>query len=237
MAAYRYLVKSHEVIELVHGSVHPSLGAACLAIASVLNAIGNFVDAREWLINAISFFERLNPVPVRAIAFSQVQLSNVLGKLQFREEAEYTLLRALDFYQARVEDAIKLKHPNEKDFILLKDIKLDINPFGEVLKEDINQCFQLMEKLLEICDGNQKVYQALEQAENLAVLSQRIYGWDSEETAKYRRDVSTMCYDNILIFHQGTFTCREIITFPSHAQLGGGKSTQTRRLLLGFKKF
>jgi hypothetical protein len=38
-AAYRYLVRSHGIIEAAHGSSHPSVATGCLAVASVQNIL------------------------------------------------------------------------------------------------------------------------------------------------------------------------------------------------------
>ena len=38
-AAYRYLVRSHEILESAHGPTHPAVATACLAAASVLNIL------------------------------------------------------------------------------------------------------------------------------------------------------------------------------------------------------
>lgn len=45
-AAFRYLVRSLEIIEEVHGSHHPTVGTACLAIASVKNLCGSYDESR-----------------------------------------------------------------------------------------------------------------------------------------------------------------------------------------------
>ena len=38
-AAYRYLVRSHEILETAHGSFHPAVATGCLAVASVQNIL------------------------------------------------------------------------------------------------------------------------------------------------------------------------------------------------------
>ena len=38
-AAYRYLVRSHEILESAHGPSHPAVATGCLAAASVLNIL------------------------------------------------------------------------------------------------------------------------------------------------------------------------------------------------------
>jgi hypothetical protein len=39
--------------------------------------VGNYEDAREWLTKALRAMERLDPVPVRALAFTQVYNSYI----------------------------------------------------------------------------------------------------------------------------------------------------------------
>lgn len=81
-AAFRYLVRSLDIMEKVHRSAtHPAIATACLAVASVQNLCGEFEDAREWLMRSLRVMEKLDPVPIRAVAFVHVQLSHVLLKL------------------------------------------------------------------------------------------------------------------------------------------------------------
>lgn len=75
-AASRYLVRSFEIIERSHGQSHPSYGASCIAVASVKNIIGDYELTREWLTRALRSMEKLDPLPERAIAFVQTQVSN-----------------------------------------------------------------------------------------------------------------------------------------------------------------
>lgn len=81
-AAFRYLVRSLDIMEKVHNTgIHPTIATTCLAVASVQNLCNNLQDAREWLMKCLRILEKLNPLPERAIAFVHVQLSNVLLKL------------------------------------------------------------------------------------------------------------------------------------------------------------
>ena len=42
-------------------------------MASVQNTVGRYDDAREWLTKALRAMEKLTPLPVRSLAFTQVQ--------------------------------------------------------------------------------------------------------------------------------------------------------------------
>ena len=74
LAKYRYLVRSLEIIERSHGFDHSAFAAACIAIASVRNIIGDYEETRAWLSKALRSMDRLDPRPVRAIAFVQTQV-------------------------------------------------------------------------------------------------------------------------------------------------------------------
>lgn len=71
-AASRYLIRSHEILESAHGSAHPCVSTACLAVASVQNLAGKLENAREWLVLAMRCMLKCDPTPVRALAFAQV---------------------------------------------------------------------------------------------------------------------------------------------------------------------
>ena len=49
-AAYRYLVRAHEILETAHGAHHAAVATACLAVASVQNILGIYEESRDWLI-------------------------------------------------------------------------------------------------------------------------------------------------------------------------------------------
>lgn len=96
--AYRYLVKTFEILEATHGPHHPSVGASCLSIASVQNLAQDFSDTRVWLLNAMRYMEKLTPHPARAIAFTQVQLSNLLLKQGHTQQAQMVLDKAASYH-------------------------------------------------------------------------------------------------------------------------------------------
>lgn len=99
-AAYRYLVKSYEIAETTHGALHPIVGTACLAVASVQNLLKDFESTREWLLRAIRIFEKAQPTPHRAITFAQTQLSHALTKMGHDDEARRVLNKAAQFHLA-----------------------------------------------------------------------------------------------------------------------------------------
>lgn len=71
-------MRSLEIVERNHGPLHPTFGAACIAIASVRNIIGDFESTRDWLSKALRSMEKVEPTPVRAVAFIQTQVSSLL---------------------------------------------------------------------------------------------------------------------------------------------------------------
>ena len=110
-AAYRYLVRSFEILESTHGSMHPSVGTACLAVASVQNILEDYEDTRDWLMRALRYMEKFNPLPQRAISFTQIQLSQVLSKLGHEDEARMVLSKAAGFHMSRANQML-LDHNN-----------------------------------------------------------------------------------------------------------------------------
>ena len=100
-AAYRYLVRSFEILENTHGGGHPSVGTACLAVASVQNILEDYEDTRSWLMKALRYMEKFSPVPHRAISFTQLQLSQVLSKLGHDDQARLVLSNAAAFHMSQ----------------------------------------------------------------------------------------------------------------------------------------
>ena len=109
-AAYRYLVRSYEIISETHGPFHPSSGTACLAVASVLGVTGSHGESREWLVRALKCFEKVEPRPVRAIAFTQQQLSTVLSKEGHTDESMRVLDKAANFHLGKARE-VSLRTP------------------------------------------------------------------------------------------------------------------------------
>ena len=74
-AAYRYLVRAHEILETAHGAHHAAVATACLAVASVQNILGIYEESRDWLIKVSANDDDTYPhAPHRASLFRIYQL-------------------------------------------------------------------------------------------------------------------------------------------------------------------
>jgi len=183
VAAYRYLVMSHQVVERVHGQFHPCVGAACLAVASVQNVSGQLEEARDWLVKALRVMDRLNPPPVRAIAFVQVQLSQILAKQGIVEEAMEVLRDAVAFHLRVSEEALAAQIAHERVKIILP------LPLGHPALEDVKTCLTLMEKLAEMLTELDMGVEAVQCSDKMGELADNAFGWDSREVALCRKEV------------------------------------------------
>ena len=191
-AAFRYLVRSFEILESTHGDRHPALGAASLAVASVQNAVGKFNDAREWLGTTIRVMERLDPIPVRALAFCRVQLGNVLLKQEYIEECVCVLTMAIQFYRESALKGIDVhrKRPipaNSEGTALAESLI-----YSEMLMDDIDQYFTLMEKLVNICKNHGGINESLGHTMSMLEFADLAFGWDSEQVALYQKSVGEL---------------------------------------------
>lgn len=117
-AAHRYLVRSYEIIEETHGSLHPAVGTACLAVASVQNILEDYDDTRDWLMRALRYMEKSFPVPHRAISFTQAQLSLVLLKQKHEEEAVKVLSKAVAFHMEQAMQFVGLHNSQPDNYIV-----------------------------------------------------------------------------------------------------------------------
>jgi tetratricopeptide (TPR) repeat protein len=183
------LVKSYEILEALHGPNHPSIGAACLAIASVQNAVGKFGEAREWLSNALRAMEKLDPIPLRALAFTQIQLSSVLFKQKYTDEALQVIVKAISFYLDKSREGIGKASLLTYDLDAINPQSPILSKHSRLLTEDIQQCLALMQKLVDMCDKIGAPYQSLEQLEVMADLAESAFGWDSDKVGLYRKEV------------------------------------------------
>jgi hypothetical protein len=50
--------------------------------------------------------EKLDPLPLRAIVFVQLQLSQVLSKLGYEDEAMRVLAKAVDFHSEKAREVL-----------------------------------------------------------------------------------------------------------------------------------
>mmetsp|Transcript_36274 Transcript_36274/g.36947 ORF Transcript_36274/g.36947 Transcript_36274/m.36947 type:complete len:310 (+) Transcript_36274:2-931(+) len=183
VAAFRYLIMSHQIVERVHGELHACVGAACLAVASVQNVSGELDDARDWLVKALYIMERLNPPPVRAIAFVQVQLSQILSKQNHAIQSMEVLRAASTFHIGAAEEAI------------LKENMYDRGKIPQPLSvghpglEDVKTALNLMEKLLISLSEQSLEEEAITCSEKMADLAERAFGWYSKEAALSRKEL------------------------------------------------
>jgi hypothetical protein len=189
-AAYRYLIRAYEILEKTHGMHHASVASASLAVASVLNLICNFEESKEWLVRSVRVMEKMNPLPVRAIAFTQAQLSSVLIKLKHPKSAEKVLSAAVDFYV----DSVTQKFSRQSRLrgnaghsgsgsgsgmegsALLKDSSAQS-------REDVETALHLLKRLMNLHAGMGASWQAAECAEKMADMADSAHGWDSLEAA------------------------------------------------------
>lgn len=185
-AAYRYLVRSFEILEKAHGSRHAIVATASLAVASVQNVIGNHAESKEWLVRAIRTMEKINPLPVRAIAFTQTQLSSVLIKLKHPKSAVKVLAAAVSFYHS-----CSMQRLVCRPRVYISSVNaFSTQARGQQVMEDIETTLTLMRRLMMLNDDIGSKWQASEYADNMAELSDATYGWDSREAADSRKLVS-----------------------------------------------
>ena len=183
-AAYRYLVRSFEILEKAHGDAHMSVASASLAVASVQNIMANYGESKEWLVRSIRTMEKLSPLPVRAIAFTQVQLASVLIKLKHPKSAEKVLAAAMDFYSTAAMKKLtrysRLSYCNASGAYAAADRPSHITA-------DIDTALDLMRRLMVLSAENGSRWQAAEYAEAMAELAEHAHGWDSQEVADMRK--------------------------------------------------
>ena len=111
-AAFRYLTKTFDLLSKTHGSHHSAIGASCLAVASVQNMVDALEGTEEWLRRALTTMQALKPVPVRALSFTRIQLSQVLSRQGRVEEALEVLIMAFDFHLEQVRRGLQIRSNN-----------------------------------------------------------------------------------------------------------------------------
>ena len=185
-AAFRYLVRAYEIVVEAHGANHPASGTASLAVASVQNTVGNHESAREWLSRSLRTFEKLEPTPHRAIAFVQVQLSQVLTKQGHANEALSVLDKAAAFHIVKAREGIAL-HQQE---LALQGNYGVFTPVlhGSALHDDVTAALTMISKMCKMITRRGGKWQAAEQAEVAAELAEGAFGWDSAITGEALRD-------------------------------------------------
>jgi hypothetical protein len=183
-AAYRYLVRSHEILESAHGASHPAVATGCLAVASVQNILGGYEESREWLVRALRCMERLDPLPVRAIAFVQLQLSQVLSRQGYEDESLNVLCRAASFHRSATQAGLL----NITEQTPLGPVILNPPRKGQMLYDDILLAMDLTGRLIRADGRKGRVHEAAVGAEGVADLVDQAFGWDSLLAAEARRE-------------------------------------------------
>lgn len=183
--AFRYLVQTFEITEKNQGENHVATGAACLAAASVQNIIGNYEEARIWLVRSLRIMEKVTPHPARAIAFIQLQLSSVLQKQKHSKECIQVLSSASSFYYESARKTLT-ELSRSLGFISLQGV-----PPERTAKafEEINHSLEVLQRMMVLNSNAGNAWQAVEQAETAADLAEDAFSWDSEEAALNRCEV------------------------------------------------
>lgn len=188
-AAFRYLVRAYEIISEAHGVYHPGSGTASLAVASVQSSAGNYEDAREWLARALRSFEKLNPLPRKAIAFTQVQLSQLLTKQGHTDEALSSLDKAAQYHIACAREGIAT-HAREQQGsfgVFVPILK------GTPVYDSVSAALTMTGKLCRMLVRRGGKWQATEQADIAAQLAEGAFGWDSLITGEALRELALRC--------------------------------------------
>jgi hypothetical protein len=187
-AATRYLVRSYEIISEAHGAYHPSSGTACLAVASVHSVGGVWEQSREWLVRALRCFERVEPKPVRTIAFTQHQLSTALAKMDFHDECMRVLDKAANFHleKARAGLADHAKDQRESGYSVFTPVLK-----GSPLYEDVVLAMNMTSKISRMVSKKGGKWQAAEQSEIVAELADAAFGWDSVTAGEAFKEVGS----------------------------------------------
>jgi hypothetical protein len=205
--ASRYLIRSYEILETYHQSNQAIVGTSCLAIASVQNLLKDYEECREWLLRAIRIFEKSQPLPIRAISFTQIQLANVLKKLTHEDEARRVLVKALEFHrsQARIglmqqaysnplqdgnQDHLLPSHLSEPGGLSPEKLLLPLILKNSSLFEEIDISAKLLREVIDLSIKCGDKWEASLYAEDLSKLMESAFGWDSTEAAETYREVS-----------------------------------------------
>ena len=182
-AAYKYLVRAHEILEDTHGTNHATVATACLALASVKNIANDLNMAREWLRKSLRLMEKLDMPPYRAIAFIQIQLAQVLIKQNYDDEAVLILTNAYNFHCKKAFEGLSAMG---KDSATSQFVVTPLSKLSPVF-EDVTLTIELLQKLTTTAAKRGDKYKACEYAEEGLRLIENSYGWDSQESADWRK--------------------------------------------------
>jgi tetratricopeptide (TPR) repeat protein len=216
-AAFRYLVKSYEILVVAHGQIHPSVGTACLAVASVQSIVGNYQVAREWLVRGLRSLERLDPLPVRAVAFVQTQLSQVLSKQGHNDEALRVLDKAARFHLAHAKEKLANSQVYSGGFVTTPPVLK-----GASLYDEAMLAIELTSRLVVLSRRVRNLWAAAEQAEVAAELAEATFGWDSALVCDKRKEVRGATSPSSSYTSPLHFLTLHFFLLPTHLLLQAG---------------
>jgi tetratricopeptide (TPR) repeat protein len=192
----RYLIRSYEILETYHSMNQTIVGTSCLAVASVQNLLKDYEECREWLLRALRIFEKSSPLPVRTISFAQIQLANVLKKLNHEDEARRVLVKALEFHKSQAK--LGLIQNSQLNGIGGRDFPSSDLQFSQLifkntsLSDEIETYMKLTKEVIDLSIKCGDKWEASLFAEDLSQIVESAYGWDSVESAETFKDVSRL---------------------------------------------
>jgi hypothetical protein len=170
----------------------------------VQNLAQQFSDAREWLSRALRCMEKITPQPQRLIAFTQIQLSQVLTKEGHYDQSMNVLMTASNFYMKRALDGLdRHQKANPADPYLMKPLIK-----GNQLHDDVHLAIELMSRLARMSYQRGDKVTGLDQAEAVAEMKENAFGMDSIEAAVARKDTGSKCL-NMMDFPRAIMNLRK----------------------------
>lgn len=209
-AASKYLIRSYEIVEATQSALHPAAGTGCLAIASVLSMACKYGDAREWLIRAIRNMEKQNPVPRRALAAAQLQLSQVMQKGGYSTAALEVVEKVANFYINNAKSYLSemkdfaaclsqplclLQMDTPHTLPLLSKVYAKLKSSRDALQpySDLATAFELLSQLTTSHASRGNKWRATDFADIAAGLAEMAFGKVSPEAGQTRREAGARC--------------------------------------------
>lgn len=112
-AAFRYLIRSYEILEQYHGLNHIIIATSCIAIASVKNTIKDYEIAREWLTKALKILTKLNSNQKESIDSSHGHDNNGVSHpnpIKYTDHSQNFNQKSHSFYKSSPHDTIPSDH-------------------------------------------------------------------------------------------------------------------------------
>jgi tetratricopeptide (TPR) repeat protein len=228
----RYLIRSYEILETYHSTNQTIVGTSCLAVASVQNLLKDYEECREWLLRALRIFEKSSPLPVRTISFAQIQLANVLKKLNHEDEARRVLVKALEFHKSQTklglmqytQSNVLGQGPGGEGEVPTPSLPLSPIIFKNTsLSDEIDTYMKLTKEVIDLSFKCGDKWEASLFAEDLSHVVETAYGWDSVEASETFKDVCYLCF-NFLLFIPFPHLCFLSGWFHLHDNRGFHKS-------------